>query len=95
MNFYQLYDKINGKPYQTVPPPVKYNMKNYMDITKNSYNSAEENSEYNLIPLSYEDMARYADNDVVNWHLKHGQNNTKLGKEMTDDELKKFYGHTW
>jgi hypothetical protein len=95
-SFHQFWDRINGEMYKSVPLPVKYKMNNYLNgLTSGPLNGSEENSSYELRPLSQEDMASYARPDVEEWYAKYGQNTTRLGKEMTDAEFKRFYGHTW
>jgi hypothetical protein len=37
-------------------------------------------------------MATYSAKDVVDYYKKHGKNTTKLGPQMTDDELRRHYG---
>lgn len=95
-SFAAFWDQVNGKLYQNVPPPVKYNMANYLDsITSGPFNGSEENSTYELKPIQWEDMASYARSDVEDWYAKYGKDTTRLGPEMTDAEFKRFYGHTW
>jgi hypothetical protein len=93
-SFYTFWDKINGKPYKDVQPPVKYNMPNYLDLDSDKMNGSEDGT-WALKPLSQEDMSTTSSEDVLDWQAKYGTNTTKLGKEMTDDEFKKFHGHTW
>lgn len=95
-SFHQFWDKINGEMYKNVPPPVKYNFAKYMDTVSDSpLNGCEDDSTYELKPLTPEDTARYAAKDVEEWRAKYGTNTTKLGPQMTDAELKRHYGHTW
>jgi hypothetical protein len=95
-SFHQFWDKINGKMYKNIPPPAKYNFANYTDgLTTSPLNGCEGESSYTLRPISDEDMASYARDDVEEWYRKYGTNTTKLGPEMTDAEFKRFYGHTW
>jgi hypothetical protein len=84
-SFYKFWDKVNGKMYETVPPPVKYDMQKY----PYGDGGAE------LKPLTWDDMASHSRKDVEEWLMKYGTNTTKLGPPMTDAELKKFYGQTW
>jgi hypothetical protein len=94
--FHQFWDKINGKMYQDIPPPVKYDFAKYIDsITSGPVNGTEENSSSELRTITMDDMARYAAVDVEDWFKKHGKNLNKLGPQMTDAELKTHYGHTW
>ncbi len=87
MNFYQFYDLLNGKPYQNVPPPVKYSFKGYMDAVSNGSPAGNsEDADYNLKPLSFDDMARCAADDVP------VHNTTRLGDPMSDEELHAHYG---
>ena len=84
-SFYKFWDKINGEMYKDIPPPVKYNFAPYIDNVGG----------YELKPLSHEDTASYAADDVVNWYKTYGKNTTKLGPPMSDEELKRHYGQTW
>lgn len=94
-NFYKFWDKINGEMYKDIEPPVKYEFAKYIDsITNGSVNGTEDGT-YELRPLTVDDMARYSAEDTVEYYKKHGKNSTKLGNQMTDDELKKHYGQTW
>jgi hypothetical protein len=85
MNFFQFFDKLNSKqPEQNEPPPGP-NLAN-MDLDTKGYD---------LKPLSQEDMGRAAAEDVEKamWEKQaRGENNTRLGDPMTDDELQKFMG---
>lgn len=95
-SFCKFWDKVNGEMYKNVPPPVKYNMKNYLDsITSSPVNGTEDGSTSELKPLTMDDMASYARSDVEEWYAKYGTNTTKLGPPMTDQEFKQHYGHTW
>lgn len=85
-SFYQLYNQLKFEE------PVKYNFANYME---RPINGTEENNVYELTPVTDEDMARYAEKDVLDWYKKHGKNTTKLGKPFTDEEFKKFHGQIW
>jgi hypothetical protein len=94
MNFCQFWNAINGEPYADgTPEPVQYNLKKMMDSPVNDMESGS----YELRPLQPEDMMRYGADDVADHYAKlhNGKNPMLLGKEMTDDEFKKFYGHTW
>lgn len=84
-SFHQFWDRINGPMYKNVPPPVKYNLAKYMDGT--AFNNTHE-----LTPLSHEDTATYAAEDVAAWYAKYGKNTTNLGSPMSDSEFKKHYG---
>jgi hypothetical protein len=79
-----MWDRVNGEPYTDgVPPPVKYNMPTYDGVDM----SAE------LKPLDY--VARPATEEEVAANLRKKGNTTKLGPQMTDEELAKFFGHSW
>jgi hypothetical protein len=83
-NFYRFWNKVNGEPYQDIPPPTKYSFQNM------GYEQGHE-----LKPLSHEDMARYATDDVEQLELEKarlGINPTRLGKPMSDEEFHRFYG---
>ena len=99
MNFYQFWDKLNGKPYEEdVPPPVDYKMSSYsQSISTNPINNSENSGGYDLRPLTPEDMSSASAEDVARDYARihKGKNPTRLGKPMTDEELAKFYGHTW
>lgn len=83
--------------YKKVPPPVRYDLADYMKGVSNGspVNGTEEKSTYELRPMSQEDMSSHAREDVEEWMKKYGQNTTRLGSQMTDAEFKKHYGHTW
>lgn len=88
MNFYQFWDKLNGKPYEDgVPQPVQYNLEDY----------GSSSNSYELKPLQPEDMSQASAEDVAAEYLRihKGKNPCGLGKQMSDDDLKKFYGQTW
>jgi len=94
-SFHKFWDKINGEMYKDVPPPVKYDFAKYMDsITAGPVNGTEDGT-HELRPVTWDDTASYAAEDVLDWYKKNGKNSTKLGPQMTDSELKKHYGHTW
>lgn len=99
MNFYQFWDKLNGKPYEDgVPAPVAYNFNDYLKgISNSTPANSGQSSTYELKPLQPEDMAQASADDVAANYLKlhQGKNPCGLGKQMTDDELRDFYGHTW
>ena len=84
MNFYQFYDKLNGEPYsdERDPSPVKYNFWDYPFQT----------SGHELKPLTQDDIKTTSAKDAAEWYAKHGKDTTKLGDQMTDDELRKFGG---
>jgi hypothetical protein len=94
-SFHAFWDQINGKMYENVPPPVKYDMGNYMDMTTSPLNGSEEGSTWALRPLTRDDTASHAADDVLDWQKKHGRNTTKLGDPMSDAEFAKFHGMTW
>lgn len=86
--FCQFWNRINGEPYTDgVPPPVQYELQT-MDL---NVGGAE------LQSLSQEDMGQAAAEDVVKHYMKmhKGKNPARLGKPMSDEELKKFFGQTW
>lgn len=88
MNFYQFYDKLNGKPYEDgVPAPVPYELRNITDDV--------DTSSYELKPLTPEDMASSERQSPEEYAQLHKGKKMGLGKPMTDEELNKFYGHTW
>lgn len=89
-SFYKFWDKINGELYKGVEPPVKYNFAPYLTSPVNDING-----NYQLKTIEKEDTGSSAAKDVEEWLNKYGQNTTKLGDPMTDEELKKHYGHTW
>lgn len=89
-SFYKFWDKINGELYKGVEPPVKYNFAPYLTSPVNDISG-----NYQLKAIEKKDTASYAVKDVEEWLNKYGQNTTKLGDPMTDEELKKHYGHTW
>lgn len=98
MNFYQFWDKLNGKPYENVPEPTPYAFNDYVkDMTKTPVNGTE-NGTWDLMPLTQDDMKQAASDDVAD-HIeqlrKSGHNPTRLGKPMTDEEFAKFYGKGW
>jgi hypothetical protein len=85
MNFFQFFDKLNNSDKQQEQPPAGPNLAN-MDLNTDGYE---------LKPLSDEDMGRAAAEDVEKamWDKQAaGENNTKLGAPMTDEELNKFMG---
>jgi hypothetical protein len=90
-SFYAFWDRINGKMYKDVPPPVQYNFQKYLDGS--DVLGTEGN--WQLKSLSQEDMSTTSAEDALDWQQKYGTNTTKLGSEMTDAEFNKFHGHTW
>lgn len=97
MNFYKLFNKLQGKPYSDSDstPPTESELLNYTDtISNNSSFSGTEDGGYELRPLTDDDMKRYATDDVVDayYKLHKGKNPTKLGDPMSDDEFKKYHG---
>lgn len=96
--FQQFFDRMNGKMYQTVPPPVQYQFADYAQtLTHTPINNCEGGGDYQLKPLSHEDMGRYAADDVVAHYssMHKGKNPLRLGGPMSDDDFKKHMGHTW
>jgi hypothetical protein len=67
-----------------------------MDSFAKFWNEIEQikgiNDEGKLTPLSQEDMGTTSQEDVANWMHAHGKNTTKLGNQMSDEDLRKFYG---
>lgn len=93
INFYDYCNKINGEPYVRIAPPVAYRFQDYCD-SKSMGNT--ENGNHELRPLSDDDLKRYAADDVVQHYSKmHDKNPQSLGDPMSDEEFKKFHGHTW
>ncbi len=95
MNFYQFYDKLNGKPYEDgVEPPADYNMEDLHCVDRIS---GPETNSYELKPLTADDMSQASAEEVAANYVKlhKGKNPLSLGKQMTDEELSKFYGQTW
>lgn len=92
VSFYDMWDRLNGKPYEDVPPPSQYKLADY-DITTNPINGTESGG-YELRPLDQSDMARYASDDVVNHYVQmhQGKNPTRLGEPMTDLQFRQFMG---
>ena len=87
MNFYQFWDKLNGKPYEDgVPAPVSY------DIPQIGTESS-----YDLKPLTPDDMSQASAEEVAANYVKlhKGKNPCSLGKQMSDEDLRRFYGQTW
>lgn len=72
------------------PPPLKYDLAPY-DITSGPLANTEK-SGWELRPVTPEDTAGYAADDVVDYYRKYGRNTTRLGPQMTDEELRKHYG---
>lgn len=98
MNFYQFWDKLNGKPYEDgVPQPAPYNLGDYESTITNSSNVNNAEKSYGLTPLQPEDMAQASAEDVAAEYLRihKGKNPCGIGKQMSDEDLKKFYGQGW
>jgi hypothetical protein len=80
-SFLQTWDRLNGAPYTDgVPPPVHYDMPTYDGVGS----SAE------LQPLDF--VARPATEEEVAANLRKKGNTTRLGPQMTDAEMAKFFG---
>lgn len=80
--FLQTWDRINGEPYTNgTPPPVHYNMPTY---------DVDPQDKLELRPLDY--VARPATEAEVAANLRKKGNTTRLGPQMTDDEMAKFFG---
>lgn len=95
MDFYQFWNKLNGEMYKDIPRPVQYDFADYMSAISPSGSplNGSEDGTWALTPLSMDDMATTAAQDVVDWQKEFGTNTTKLGSPMTDDELRRFYGN--
>lgn len=79
-SFLQTWDRLNGQPYTDgVPPPVHYDMPT-MDVGTGA----------DLQPLDY--VARPATEEEVAANLRKKGNTTRLGPQMTDEEMAKFFG---
>lgn len=89
MDFYQFYDKINGKIYEDIPPPTKYN---FLDYLKDSSINKEKDNNWQLKPLTQDDMKTTAVEDALDWYAKHGKNTTRLGEPLDDEGFKKYMG---
>lgn len=97
LSFYQMCDKVNGKPYENIPAPVPYKLKDYgKELTSNPVGNTEEGN-WELKPLTDDDSKRYAADDVVNHYLQlhQGRNPSRLGPPMTTKQFKDFLGHDW
>jgi hypothetical protein len=96
LSFNQFYDKLNGKMYQDIPPPVSYDFLDYVKgITSTPVNNTEQGT-WRLIPIEADDMKRYAADDVADHYSKmHKGNPLALGEPLSDGEFKKFCGITW
>lgn len=96
-NFCQFWNQINGEPYHNVPPPVQYDMQDYGKAITSSPISNVEGGNADLRPIEYEDMGRYAADDVVSHYAQKwkGKNPYSLGEPMSDGAFKKHMGQTW
>lgn len=86
-DFFAFWDRLNGKPYEgSVAPPSEYTLQPY------GYPGSGE--DYALKPLAYEDMARYAADDVASYYAKihDGKNPYRLGEPLDDDGWRKYTG---
>jgi hypothetical protein len=94
LNFCQFYNMINGEPYHDVPPPTKYNFASYADQITTSPISNVEGGGHQLRPLTDEDTARYAADDVTAHYLAMhaGESPCRLGDPLTDEEFRQFLG---
>lgn len=72
------------------PPPVEYELASY-DVTSSPIANTEK-SGYELRPLTWDDQARHARQDVEDWMKKHAKNTTQLGPQMSDEEFSAHYG---
>ena len=93
MNFSQFYDILNGTMYsdEGTPPPQSYHFLDYAkQVTNGSTNT---NGNWDLIPLTNDDMARYSAKDVEEFTQMHNQDpKPSLGEPLKDEELKKYTG---
>lgn len=92
MNFYQFYNKLQGKPYEHGSAPNQGNIGSYVDeiTTKSKVN--DERGNWELTPLEDEDMRTASAEDVLAWQAKHGRNTTRLGEPLDDEGLKRYTG---
>ena len=90
MDFYQFCDKINGRMYEDgVPPPTKYN---FLDYLKDSSINQERGNNWQLTPLTQDDMKTTSRDDAAEWYARHGINTTKLGDPLDDEGMKRYMG---
>ena len=93
MNFYQFYDKLQGDP--SGDPPTEYDLLNYTDtISQGSSFSGTEDGNYELKPLTDDDMKQAAADDVIKAYAKlhKGKNPSRLGDPLDDEGMKKYHG---
>lgn len=93
ISFHKFWDKINGKMYRR-GGPTRYDLADYAsEITSNPINNIEGGSDYNYRLMSWEDMGRYAADDVIDQYGKiHTKNPLRLGEPMGDGDLRRHYG---
>lgn len=96
-SFEQLCDKANGKPYEKgFPPPTHYNLGDYASLVTNGSPIANVANGANaeLTPLTWEDQARYAYDDVADAYQKihKGQSPTRLGDPLDDEGMRRYMG---
>ena len=101
MNFYQFYDKLNGTPYENdesteqpqVEPPTPYHFMDYLQSVSNgnNFSGVENGGSYDLKPLTDEDMAQAAEEDVMDFMKQRG-NTTRLGDPLDDEGMRKYTG---
>ena len=77
---------------RAVPPPVKYDLKDWEFGSDNKRINSRDRPVKEWMPLELEDLATTSKEDAVAWLAQHGKNNTKLGQQMTDEELHAFFG---
>lgn len=63
------------------------NFKKWLNSQENP-NSQQDN--YQLKPLSFDDMACTSREDASEWLAKYGKNTTKLGDRWTEEEFDKY-----
>ena len=98
MDFFQFFDKINGKPYEDgTPAPAKYNFLDYAkQVTSNHISNTEEGGGVDLFkPITDDDLKTTSSEDMNQWMRKHGTNTTRMGDPLDDEGLKKYTGQTW
>ena len=102
MNFYDFYDKINGKMYvdRRTPPPVHYDLDDYLaQITSEPDNvSGIDGKETAHVDtwkrITMDDMAQASDKDVNDFIKKRG-NTSCLGEPLDDEGMRRFTGMGW
>ena len=93
-SFHAMWDKINGPMYRK-GRPTDYDLGDYVKaVTKDPVNNVEDGAGHELRPINYDDMGRYAADDVVDYYIQmhQGKNPLRLGDPMSDEELRRHYG---